>query len=485
LEGVPRPSGSGIDIGALERPAPQASGLTARYRFDETGGASAADFSGSGQHAAYVNQPVLGAPGAIAGGTSVSLNGLNQYVALPRVPFGDANSAGSYTLSFETWFRAAPGSSGVILSQAGAGAAPGGAIPSGYVPVVHLGADGRVRSSLYWHGDANRRLVSPGAAYSDGRWHHVAVTYANGVETLYLDGVLAGQQAQPIVPYAPAYDFFLGTGQTSLWEAGNGGWHFFNGQLDEAGLYSRALTPAEIAEHFAAGDTADSAAQYHFDESSGAVAADSSGGSQHATYVNQPVLGTPGVGGSTAAEFNGVNQYVALPQAAFGDANQGNIALSFETWFRAAPGASGVILSQTAAGATPGGATPAGYVPVVHLGADGKVRSSLFWHGDVNSRLVSPGAAAYNDGQWHHVAVTYAAGVETLYLDGVLIGQQTRAQVPYAAAYSYFLGTGQTSLWPEGNGGWHFFSGSLDEAAIYQRALTPGEVAARVAAQGV
>ena len=60
----------------------------------------------------------------------------------------------------------------------------------------------------------------------------------------------------------------------------------------------------------------------------------------------------------------------------------------------------------------------------------------MFWHGDVAARIVSPGTAAYNDGRWHHVAVTSASGIETLYLDGVVVGQQARPQVAYAAAYS-------------------------------------------------
>ena len=100
------------------------------------------------------------------------------------------------------------------------------------------------------------------------------------------------------------------------------------------------------------------------------------------------------------------------------------------------------------------------------------------------ARIVSPGAGTYNDGQWHHVAVTYANGVESLYLDGVLVGQQSAGEVAYAGGYDYFLGTGYTASWSGGNGGWHYFQGRLDEAAVYSRALTATEVAARYAAAG-
>jgi hypothetical protein len=355
--------------------------------------------------------------------------------------------------------------------------------------VVQLGTDGKLRSSLFWHGDVNSRLTSPGTVtYNDGRWHLVAVTYANGVESLYIDGTLAGQQNVSQTPYASAYSYYLGTGYTAGWSNGNGGWQFFAGTLDEAAIYQRALTAAEVGQHYAAvtinnppvtPPSTTPTAQYHFGEASGTSAADSTGNSQMAVYVGNPTLNVAGVSGTTAVRLNGSNQYVALPSAPFGV--YGN-PVSFETWFSAPVGASGVILSQTGAGATPGGGSPNGYVPVVQLGTDGKLRSSMFWHGDVNARLTSPGATTYNDGRWHHVAVTYANGVESLYIDGALAGRQTFSDVPYATAYSYFLGTGYTGGWAAGNGGWQFFSGTLDEAAIYQRALSAAEVAQHYAA---
>lgn len=491
LAGAARPSGGGFDIGAYEfqaivTPPPQppptdpTQEAAAAYLFDEASGAIAADASGHGQAATYVNQPLLGQAGVTESSRAVTLNGVNQYVALPAAPFGNPASS-DYALTFETWFRAAPGTGGVILSQTSSGATPGGAIPAGYVPVVHLGTDGKIRSTVFWHGDANARVVSPGATvYNDGLWHHVAVTTDGGVETLYLDGVVAGQQTQPQVAYASAYSYFLGTGQTSLWAGGNGGWQFFNGRLDNAAIYQRALAPAEVAQHFQEGKPTLIAAEYRLDETSGAVAADASGNGESATYVNQPLLGQPGVTGA-AVTLNGVNQYVALPADLFGSTQPAaGEGLTFETWFRAAPGTSGVILSQTAAGATPGGGIPSGYVPVVHLGTDGRIRSTMFWHGSANARIVSPGAKIYNDGLWHHVAVTTIGGVETLYLDGVAVGQQTQPQVAYAAAYGYFLGVGQTSLWEGGNGGWQFFSGQLANATFYRRALSAAEIAAHV-----
>src|SRR5947207_5298279 len=84
-----------------------------------------------------------------------------------------------YSLSFETWFNAPVGSSGVILSQTGAGDPQGSGVNSGHAAAAQVGTDVKLRSTLFWHGDTNARIVSPGATtYNDGRWHHVAVSYA-------------------------------------------------------------------------------------------------------------------------------------------------------------------------------------------------------------------------------------------------------------------------------------------------------------------
>jgi hypothetical protein len=226
---------------------------TAWYRLNDVSGAIAVDTSGDGNSATYVNNPALNQLGAIANDTAVGFNGVNQYVSLPSVPFGNYGNGSSYNLSFEVWFNAIPGTSGVIFSQTANGATPGGGAPAGSVPVIHLGNDGKLRSTLFWHNDFNARLVSPGnTTYNDGKWHHVAVTYANGTESLYIDGAVVGQQTVGQFAYAAQYNYFLGTGYTASWSNGNGGWDYFKGALDEAIIYPRGLTATEIAQHFAA-----------------------------------------------------------------------------------------------------------------------------------------------------------------------------------------------------------------------------------------
>jgi hypothetical protein len=80
---------------------------------------------------------------------------------------------------------------------------------------------------------------------------------------------------------------------------------------------------------------------------------------------------------------------------------------------------------------------------------------------------------------WHHLALTRVGltGAETLYLDGVPVGSATDTQSVSTA------GTGVLAVGSKSFGSnFRSFSGSLDEFALYDTALTPAEVLAHAAA---
>ncbi len=85
--------------------------------------------------------------------------------------------------------------------------------------------------------------ANPAAPLTPGVWHHLAMTYstADGTLRYYVDGALAGSgsdpQKRPI--RITAHELFAG-GKTNLD-------HFFRGAVDDAGLWHRALSAAEVA----------------------------------------------------------------------------------------------------------------------------------------------------------------------------------------------------------------------------------------------
>ncbi|MEM2974451.1 MAG: DUF2341 domain-containing protein, partial [Candidatus Micrarchaeia archaeon] len=79
------------------------------------------------------------------------------------------------------------------------------------------------------------------------------------------------------------------------------------------------------------------------------------------------------------------------------------------------------------------------------------------------------GATVINDGQWHHIAMTYDGSQLKVYNNGVLDGARSLSG-------TFRVDHGQLALGEYNTGG--PFPGSLDEVAIYNRALSAEEIAA-------
>ncbi|MDB5322844.1 MAG: domain containing protein [Phycisphaerales bacterium] len=87
--------------------------------------------------------------------------------------------------------------------------------------------------------------------------------------------------------------------------------------------------------------------------------------------------------------------------------------------------------------------------------------------------------AAVTANQWHHLALTRVGltGAETLYLDGAVVGSATDTQT-LSTLNTGTLAVGSKSFGPT----FRVFTGSIDEYALYNTALTPAEVQAHIAA---
>lgn len=86
------------------------------------------------------------------------------------------------------------------------------------------------------------------ADLNDGELHHIVATYdaMSGLKSIYIDGELIGQ-----VDVGDNLDLITGGAANAFIGSSGGGSEPFSGIIDEFALYNRALTPAEIAAHFA------------------------------------------------------------------------------------------------------------------------------------------------------------------------------------------------------------------------------------------
>lgn len=225
--------------------------VSSQAEISDSGRTAVADATGHGNSATRTGGVTEGVPGLIGDiDTATTFDGSTGYIQLPSSAFGNYPTSGSttaYSLSFETWFRTTTG--GVILGQTGGGTPPS-ASPGGWVPAVYIDTGGAIRESLFWPSPAQN--VASGK-YNDGRPHHVVATYANGVDTLYVDGQLIKSASFSEGSYSGAYLYFLGTGFTNGWANTNGSWYYFNGTLDEVAVYGSALSSAQVQAHYNAG----------------------------------------------------------------------------------------------------------------------------------------------------------------------------------------------------------------------------------------
>jgi RHS repeat-associated protein len=187
---------------------------------------------------------------------------------------------------------------------------------------------------------------------------------------------------------------------------------------------------------------------------------------------------TPGaVAGSTdtAVTFNGSTSTVALPKGALKVSRDGAV----ELWFRIAASQTGGPLIGYQDQAITG--TPTTGVPVLYVGTDGKLRGQ-FATGTVNP-ITSAGTV--NDNRWHHAVLSAMGSSQTLYLDGVSVGRLDNQTIDHANLTANQLGAGYAASpasWPGwGSSARRFFSGSVDEVALYPHPLGSVAVAAHYA----
>src|ERR1700683_626004 len=210
------------------------SGTVAYYPLDTAAGTQAYDMS------ANANDGTLtGGPGWITGqiGDALSFNGASQYVTIPSS--SSLNQTGDLTI--EAWVNLTnyTNTNELVAKTVGSGS-------------TNTTYDLRTQAStgdLQFLGyDSALRTVTSTVAVGTGGWHQVAVTKTGGTATLYIDGVVEGQGSVGATS-SNSSDVKLGA-RDDLNSS-----NFLKGDLDEVRIYGRALSSAEIAGDYTAGQS--------------------------------------------------------------------------------------------------------------------------------------------------------------------------------------------------------------------------------------
>jgi hypothetical protein len=215
-----------------------AAGPVSQFRFsDAVGSGTIADSAGS--YTATNDGVVLGGEGPFAGSKSGSFGG-EAFAALPSDPLKEASA-----FTVEGWVDwSGEGATGQPIFDFGSGA--GNAM---YVtPYSSVSSKHPMRFVL--ETSAGTASVSATKSFPTGAWEYVAVTETSaGAIVLYFDGESVGTTSATVSPASlgSVSDDYLGKSAVS-------GGPAFKGSLSNVAVYSKALTAAQVKEHYEDGD---------------------------------------------------------------------------------------------------------------------------------------------------------------------------------------------------------------------------------------
>ena len=195
-------------------------------------------------------------------------------------------------------------------------------------------------------------------------------------------------------------------------------------------------------------------AAYSFEEGTGTSTADASGGSNTGTLNSGVSWSAAGKTGK-ALSFNGTSGFVTVADKASLDLTN---AMTLSAWVN--PTATGnwrTILLKEASNSL---------VYALYGSGDSSLPTGLVHIGNADQPVSGTAALALN--AWSHLATTYDGSMLRVYLNGTLI--RSIAVTGSMVASTGALRIGGNSIWGE------YFSGLIDEAHVYNRALSATEI---------
>ncbi len=198
---------------------------------------------------------------------------------------------------------------------------------------------------------------------------------------------------------------------------------------------------------------------------------DSNGGASDLLGVNNGVKGSGVTNSSTGAIGSGTGYtFTGNSNGKIGGTIKAGTpdGWSAGIWFKTTTTRGGKLIGY---GSSQTG-TSSNYDRHLYMSNDGKLNFGIF-QDNVARVITSP--ASYRDGTWHQAVVTSDASGAALYVDGAKVASNTAIiKGQYYQGY-WRVGGDNLSGWPTRPTS-DYFSGDLDEFAVYPNALTPAQV---------
>jgi len=345
-----------------------------------------------------------------------------------------------------------------------------GAASTGLSLTLGDSSDGGLTGNLClaWNdGSGFTTTAGNNAVSSTDGWHHVAVTYTGMNATLYLDGVWDKTITTPVAPMS------TGTARIGAFDMDTQG---CDGMIDDVGVWTRALSAAEIWSIARAGQAGTSLAgasslvpaplglYYKLDESAGTAAEDSSGNGNTGaltTGLNFTGDSVPGVLGR-GLDFDGTNDYINVPNTA-GLPGAGD-DFTVTTWVNVSEwDTNALVASYNLNGVK--------WNIGMHNEGPGVLNAATDFG---SNQAYAIDSSSLPDDEFVHVAVLYTAagGVADMFVNGQPIAEMSnRIWTLNDQGDDFGIGRRFHSVYSA-----YYLNGALDDFAIFSRMLTPHQI---------
>lgn len=299
-----------------------------------------------------------------------------------------------------------------------------------------------------WSDGTNQLNVESSGGVSAGVWQHVIATYDQNIVRLYVNGnlIFSSNHSEPITSNLNTLKIGNYSGSFSAYP--------FWGGIDEARVYNRALSPAEVQQlyNYAPGPVA----YYNFDEGQGSTVNDVSGNGYQATWNGSGTTQwTQGKYGK-AGNFNGIDDYVQQTNNV--DVHS---QITLSAWIKP----KSISNSPDIVGLSGYGPTWGYTLNIDSSGTLGLTYqdSGSTWHYTTRSSSIINNN---NLNQWHYVTATHDGTTTNYYFDGVPVG---------SVSDTYSAGKSNNSI-KIGLVGWFPFNGGIDDVKIYNYIRTSKQI---------
>lgn len=405
------------------------SNLISYWKLDETSG-NAFDSAGSNLG---TNTAVTYAAGKIKNGGI--FNGSSSKLALPMITLTNT------TFSISMW---------VNLTATGAGYSFFGQGNTGNNnPILSIGTTGNNIEVINRDGSLVGLNTSFAHGMSAGTWYHVVWVCTTTNSKTYVNGTLL-DNTNFTANTATLNTTNIGARQRVATD-------YMNGGIDEVGIWSRALSSTEVTDLYNSGNglsyplTGSLVSYYKLDANSNDSVTTNNGTDTNISYATAGKIGN-------CATFNGSSSTIGLPDSFR------STSFTVSTWAKTS--ATGKILFGNTNYTS---SVASGYF--FYANASGNLEART-WNGSNGVSVDTNSTKNITDGLWHHVVMTCSGGtVNTLYVDGIQVATATGTSVGWSGSTNYvYLGAYNFS------GLGNYWNGSIDETAIWSRALTADEV---------